>query len=300
MITVLVAGATGMLDSRIASYLLDQDGTAVRLLVRSGWDRHPDKVQRLNPLLSRGASVVVGDVSDPDTLAATVADVDAVVSALQGGDDVIVDGQVALARAAVANGVRRFLPSDFAIDLFHAPAGPPQFQARLRADAAIDQLDLEVLHILNGGFMDQMLNPADPGLVDVAAGTVSFWGTGDEVIDLTSVDDTAAFTARVATDPEAAPGVHSVSGAQASFRQIAAEVSKVTGVTLSPTSWGSAEQLREVIEAKGGAGSWAAVMEWYFLAMLTTPALSDLANDRYVGIAPTGLRVYVERAYTAA
>ncbi|CAA9429027.1 hypothetical protein AVDCRST_MAG82-1967, partial [uncultured Rubrobacteraceae bacterium] len=32
-----------------------------------------------------------------------------------GGREVVVDGQIALARAAAANGVRRILPSDFAI-----------------------------------------------------------------------------------------------------------------------------------------------------------------------------------------
>lgn len=300
MTTVLVAGATGMLGSRIASNLLDQDGVAVRLLVRSDWDLQPAKTERVAPLLSRGATVAVGDVTDPQTLDSAVANSDVVVSALQGGDDIIVEGQLALARAAVANGARRFLPSDFAIDLFHAPAGPPQFQARLRADAAIDQLDLQVLHILNGGFMDQMLDPAHPGLVDVAAGTVSFWGTGDELIDLTTVEDTATFTARVATDPGATPGVHTISGAPASFRQIADEVSKATGVTMNPTSWGSMDQLREVIAAKGGAGSWAAVMEWYFLATLTTPPLTGLANARYHGLAPTGLNAYVQQAYATA
>jgi hypothetical protein len=53
---------------------------------------------------------------------------------LQGQRDIIVDGQVALAKAAVRSGVRRFIPSDFAIDLFNAPAGAPQFEARKDAD----------------------------------------------------------------------------------------------------------------------------------------------------------------------
>lgn len=152
MTAVLVAGAAGMLGSRIASHLLDHDDATVRLLVRPGRDSEPVKAARVGPLLDRGAEVILGDVLQPETLDAAVDGVDVVVSALQGGDDVIVDGQVGLAEAAVRNGVRRFLPSDFAIDVFHAPAGPPQFTARPRADAAIESLDLRVVHILSGGF----------------------------------------------------------------------------------------------------------------------------------------------------
>ena len=37
--------------------------------------------------------------------------------------DVIVDGQLSLARAAKAAGVRRFFPSDYSFDLFSVPEG---------------------------------------------------------------------------------------------------------------------------------------------------------------------------------
>jgi len=79
----------------------------------------------------------------------------------------IVDGQVALAGAAAQNGVRRFLPSDFAIDLFAAPEGAPQFDMRRRADSVIDALPLEVVHVLNGAFMDMMLDPSTAAAVDL-------------------------------------------------------------------------------------------------------------------------------------
>jgi len=299
MITVLVAGGTGMLGSQIAARLLDQDGVAVRLLARKGLERNSAQRARIDPLVARGAIVVNGDVLDPRSLTAATAGVDVVVSALQGGPDVLVQGQIDLAEAAVHAGVRRFLPSDFAINLFQAPEGAPQFEARKQADAAIDAMDLQVMHILNGGFMDLMLSPAQAGLVDVDRGTVQYWGTGDEVIDLTTVADTAEFTARVATDEAAQPGIHTISGAQVSFNGIAGELEKVTGLTLQRSSWGSVDKLREVITAKGGAGSWDAMMEWYFLAMLTTPPLQVADNDRYPGARPVGLRDYLAAAYGA-
>lgn len=124
--TVLLAGATGMLGRSIATHLVARDDTVVRLLVRDPSAVDGDKATALDDLIGRSAEVVAGDVTDPDSLDAATRGVDVVISALQGHADIIVDGQIALAESAVRNGVRRFFPSDYAIDLFAAPAGAPQ------------------------------------------------------------------------------------------------------------------------------------------------------------------------------
>ncbi len=295
--TVLVAGATGMLGNRIAAHLLDQTDVRVRLLLRDAAPADPDKVRAVDALVERGAAVVAGDVTDPSSLAAATAGVDVVVSALQGGPDVIVDGQVALARAAARNGVRRFLPSDFAIDLFAAPEGAPQFDMRRRADEEIDTLPLQVVHVLNGAFMDLMLDPTTPGLIDLANGTVMLWGTGDEPFDLTTVEDTARFTAKLATDPADLSGVRYLSGARVSFNDIIAETERLTGTTLTRTVLGSAEDLRRLTAAAGDP--WSVVPQWYFLSMLTVAPFPTTDNDRYPDAHPTGLRDYLTSAHHA-
>ena len=133
--TVLVAGGTGMLGNQIATHLLDQSDVDVRLLLRAAVPPDPVKAQAIETLVNRGAGVVLGDVNDPPSLEAATAGVDVVVSALKGGPDIILDGQIALAQAAAGHGVRRFLPSDFAIDLFAAPEGAPQFRASVHGDS---------------------------------------------------------------------------------------------------------------------------------------------------------------------
>jgi hypothetical protein len=55
-----------------------------------------------------------------------------------------------------------------------------------------------------------------------------------ELFDLTTVEDTARFTARIATDPAELSGVHYVSGARTSFNAIIAETEAITGTTLTP------------------------------------------------------------------
>jgi len=295
--TVLLAGATGMLGNRIAAHLLDQSDVEVRLLLRSAAPAEAGKAEAVSALVALGASVVTGDVTEPASLDAATAGVDVVVSALQGGPEIILDGQVALARAAAGNGVRRFLPSDFAIDLFAAPQGAPQFDMRRRADSAIDALPMQVVHVLNGGFMDLMLDPGTPGLIDLDKGTAMLWGTGDEPFDLTTVDDTARFTARVATDPADLSGVRYLSGDRTTFNTIIGETERITGTTLTRNVLGSADDLRRI--TAGADDPWSVVPQWYFLSMLTVAPFPINENDRYPDAHPTGLHDYLVQAHRA-
>ena len=295
--TVLVAGATGMFGARIAAHLLDQPDAAVRLLLRESSLEDPAKARAVDALVAQGATIVTGDVGDAASLERATTGVDVVVSALQGGPDIIVDGQVALAEAAARNGVRRFIPSDFAIDLFAAPEGAPQFDMRRRADAAIDALPLQVIHILNGAFMDTMLDPATPGLIDLNKGTAMLWGTGDEPFDLTTVEDTARFTAKMATDPADLSGVHYLSGDQTTFNTIIAETERIVGTTLTRNALGSADDLRRI--TADADDPWSVVPQWYFLSMLTVPPFPATDNDRYPDAHPTNLHDYLIDAHQA-
>jgi uncharacterized protein YbjT (DUF2867 family) len=293
--TVLLAGATGMLGHRIAEHLLDQPDVDLRLLLRTPPPTGSAKAAAVEDLVGRGARVAAGDVTDPASLDRATSGSDVVISALQGGQEIIVDGQIALAEAAARHGVRRFIPSDFAIDLFAAPEGAPQFDLRRRADRAIDALELEVVHVLNGAFMDMMLDPDTAGIVDLDTGTATLWGTGDEPFNLTTVDDTARFTARVATDPAEVSGVHYLSGAETTFNTIIAETERLSGTTLTRRVLGSAEDLRRI--TADADDPWSVVMPWYFLSMLTVPPFPRTDNDRYPDAHPTGLHDYLAHAH---
>ncbi len=208
------------------------------------------------------------------------------------------DGQIALASAAVRSGVRRFIPSDFAIDLFNAPAGAPQFEARKDADREIEAMDLQVVHVLSGAFMDGMFGPDSPGPVDLQQGTVTYWGTGDEPFDLTTIDDTARFTARVAADPDVKAGIHTISAGPTTYKNLTRTIERVTGKTLTSNVLGDEQQLRAVIAAK--ADPWEAVYEWYALGMLRTPTFANPENHMYADAQPTPVDDYLATAYGKA
>jgi uncharacterized protein YbjT (DUF2867 family) len=109
-----VAGATGLAGSAIVESL-QRRGVRVRAMVRRGTSRK----DAVKALVDGGADIVEGDVLDPlDGLAGMLEGADVIISAVQGGPEVVTDGQINLLRAAEKAGVPRMIPSDFAIDLF--------------------------------------------------------------------------------------------------------------------------------------------------------------------------------------
>jgi uncharacterized protein YbjT (DUF2867 family) len=112
--TIALVGGTGHLGSLIGNAVLDKPDVQLRLLVR------PARRDKVAELEKRGAQVVEGSLG-PDAggaLASLCEGVSTVISAVQGGPDVIIDGQTHLLRAARDAGARRFIPSDYSLDMF--------------------------------------------------------------------------------------------------------------------------------------------------------------------------------------
>lgn len=281
--TVLVAGSTGTLGGRIAHHLLQDPNMRVRLLVRAGAFDDPAKKESLRSLEGMGAGITVGELADRESLLRATEGADIVVSAVQGGRNVIVDGQLALARAAYEQGVWRIVPSDFALDLFAASPGEhPAFDLRREADEGIAELGIGHVHVLNGAFLDGMVHMG----FDHAARTVSYWGTGDEVFEATTVEDTARFTARAAADRDLRSGPLAIVGDRVSANGMTDTVERVTGAHYTRRSNGSVEDLRARLEdarARGDIGAQTGAA--YLLYMATGQTrVTDPQNDRYPDI----------------
>lgn len=108
MKTILVTGVTGRVGSRFVPRLLQRD-SSVRILVR--------RAEQAEAFRALGAEVVIGDLSQPETLDQAVAGVDTVVhlaAFFRGADAELIkstneEGALSLARASIAAGVQRFV-----------------------------------------------------------------------------------------------------------------------------------------------------------------------------------------------
>ena len=231
---IIVAGATGQLGNKIAHHLR-ANGAGVRLLVRPG---HPRETMAA---LGRFGAVLEVDFVDHAALSRACAGGSCVVSALSGLEDVILGAQTRLLDAAVEARVPRFIPSDFCIDFTKiAPGRNRNLDLRRRFAARLDQADIAPTTIFNGMFSDLLIGKAP--LILFPLRTVVYWGSADQSLDFTTMDDTAAFTAAAAMDPTT-PRVLSVAGAVANARELRDIASAVTGKTFHLVKAGSVGRL---------------------------------------------------------
>ncbi len=286
---IVVAGATGNLGERIVRALLER-GASVRALVRHRTAR--DKLERLQEL---GVTIARVDLSSASQVTPACSRASCVVSALQGLRDVIVEAQTVLLDAAMQAGVPRFIPSDYSIDFTKFPSGENR-NLDLRRDfhQRLDKTSISATTIFSGAFAD-MLTGQMP-LVLFKLKRVLYWGDADQRMDFTTMDDTAAFTARAALDPST-PRFLRIAGDQLSARELTAVVSEVTGKEFRLFRAGGLGMLGALIKVAHTAApgdkelypAWQGMQ--YMRNMFDGRAkLEPLDNDRYPGIRWTTAR----------
>jgi hypothetical protein len=294
--TIALAGGSGHLGSLIADAVLAKPDAQLRLLVRPG---SRSKVAQLE---KRGAQVVEGALGADSggALASLCAGAYSVISAVQGGPDVIIDGQALLLRAAREAGVRRFIPSDYSLDLFKVRPGqiPTSDMRRTFASVADSERgQVEVVHVLNGGFLDRGVMFGFIRVIDPEKRTAYLWGDGMKPMDWTTYADTAAYTVEAAADERPVPSKLCVVGDVLDFQGIVRAYESGTGKKLRVERLGSLEDLDARIAQlqQGGPANFRSFLPlMYYRSVLNGEGkLDELMNGRYPSIRPTTVRDYV-------
>ena len=278
--TVLVAGATGDLGSRISRELLQHD-VRLRVLTRPGSSAASDRFGD-DPRVE----IIAARYSDRDALVGAASGADVVVSALSGIRPVIVDAQRALLAAAVTAGVPRFLPSDYSADYRRLTPGTNRnLELRREFAADLDAAPIQATSVLNGMFTELLAGQAPMILRDRKR--VLFWSSADQILDFTTKDDTARVVALVALDADA-PRVVEVAGDRLSARQVADLATELAGDTFK-LQWAGTTGTLSAMAAVGRRLSrdaeetfpaWQGMQ--YFVSMFSGEGeLRHVDNDRY-------------------
>ena len=192
--TIVVAGATGELGGRIVRELVRRE-SKVRTLVRPSTD-----ARRVSAELGDPVEVVQVDFDSEKDLAKACEGASIVVCALSGLEDVIVGVQGKLLDAAVAAGVPRFMPSDFAIDFTRIPEGwNRNLNLRNQFRSKVEGARIQATSILNGAFTE-MLTGVAPFIL-FGPRRILCWGDADQPMNWTTMRDTATYAAAAAMDP---------------------------------------------------------------------------------------------------
>gem|GEM_PF-641222 len=309
---IVVAGATGTLGKLLCESLLSRARSAsepilVRGLVRKGSTVPPGSTSSEQQIVFE----LVDYASDED-LNRVCSGAYAVVSALQGLDDVLVDVQSRLLRAAVKNTVRRFIPSDFSFDFTKLPAGSNRnSDTRLAFHSAASRIiqasnsPIEFTSIFQGAFTE--LLGSGRILLDFKKRHVAYFGSPDTVMDFTTWQNTAEYTAAVALDTNETPSKLLIAGLQLTPKEVQKIATRVTGVPFGLKRMMSVNMLAAVIKLvkffSPGKNEpmpmWVGMQYAYCMALgLASPERLD--NDRYQGIRWTGADEVIRKAFVAS
>ncbi len=282
--TIVVAGATGNLGTRVTTSLLRR-GAEVVALARAG--ASGDKVAALEDL---GARVTLVDMADARAIAAACAGAACVVSAVQGLRDAIVEAQSAL----LAAGVPRFIPSDFSTDFTTLQAGQNRnFDLRRAFHARLDGAPIASTAIFNGAFAE-ILTYNVP-LLDIERKVVAYWGDPNWRIDFTTMDDTAAYTAAAALDPTT-PRALRIASFQVSAADLATFTKDVLKTPCALVRMGSLDDLaasnarERAAHPEGEAELYPRWQQSQYMHSMLSARHASLDNDRYPDLTWTTLR----------
>ena len=295
---IALAGAGGDLGERIAKALVAR-GATLRALVRPGLK--PAERRRIE---ATGATLVEADPADVTAVAEACTGAACVVSALNGVRDVMIGRQGVLLDAAVKAGVPRIIPSDFAADFTRTrPGRNRNFDLRREFMARVDAAPIKATSILNGAFLDML--GAEMPIIQPRIRRVLYWHDADQVLDFTTKDDVADYTAAAALD-DTAPRILRIAGDSVTARDIAAAMSGVTGERFDTLWVGSLGTLGVMIRIGKLVAPQpdAAFPPWQGMQYMRDQfsglvRLSPLDNDRYPGLTWTSVRQHLSEGLSA-
>ncbi|KAI8675968.1 NAD(P)-bd-dom domain-containing protein [Fusarium keratoplasticum] len=193
--SVALAGAGGHLGRQVLEALLKEQSFDVTVLASRG--RKPIDYPS-------GARVALVDYESPESLQDALREVGAVVSAL--GKKTGLECQLKLIDAAVAAGVKRFIPSEFGADLQNPKIRAfPTYRTKVQTEEYLEKLakenELTYTYIYNSLLLDDGLDLNV--FADFTAWTVNIYDGGDTAFSTTSISTVARAVVAVLSNFEA-------------------------------------------------------------------------------------------------
>ena len=237
--SILVLGA-GELGLPVLRNLARGDA-AISVLLRPsalGSD-DPGKQRDLAELRALGVDFVLGDLADPDTdLAALFADFETVIvcTGFVGGPGF----QLALARAALDAGVKRYFPWQFGVDYDAIGRGSAQdsFDEQLDVRDLLRAQDRTDWVIISTGMFTSFLFEPSFGVVNLEENVVHALGSWETAVTVTTPEDIGVLTAQICfAQPPINNRVVYTAGDTVTYAQLADIVDSVTGRTVRRVEW---------------------------------------------------------------
>ena len=197
--TVGIAGITGKFARCILDNLLKDPSVSIQ-----GYCRDPTKLPDAIQSSSR-VQITKGESTDNASLRSFVRSCDVVICCYLGDNSLMIDGQKALVDACEAEGVPRYVASDYSLDFRKLGYGqlPAKDPMKYIQEYIESKPNVTGVHVLIGVFMDIFFFSPYFQVFDSQTKTFAYWGTGQEAWEATSYANASEFVAAVALDENA-------------------------------------------------------------------------------------------------
>ncbi|KAI1063817.1 hypothetical protein LB506_005429 [Fusarium annulatum] len=297
---ILIAGITGMVGQTLARYALEE-GYQVR-----GLSRNPDKLNA--DIASKLESFIAcPDFLDKSHLAKAVKGVDVVIAALPPVPSIIGAGQLALLLEAEKAGVKVFHAASWNFDWTKLELGDHETYDAYIAFKRLAELScsLKPIYGFTGAILDYSLihikDAGRPSLVNAETRSVIYFGTGEEKMSFTTLDDLAKYTLLSINDQGVIKrGTYYVESSHCTMPELADIYSKVRGYEMKKQCFGGKAELQAMLQqARENIGAFQAdkyIDLAYGMVFLNGKAAIDpVDNERWASkVTPTSMEQWLK------
>ncbi|XP_061983181.1 phenylcoumaran benzylic ether reductase POP1-like isoform X2 [Populus nigra] len=201
---ILFIGGTGYIGKFIVEASV-KAGHPTFVLVRESTLSSPAKSTVINNFKNLGVNLLLGDLSDHESLVEAIKQVDVVISTI--AHDQLYNQDKIIAAIKEAGNIKRFFPSEFGNDVDRAHAVEPAktgFATKAKIRRAIEAEGIPYTYVASNSFSGFFL-PAlnQPGAPASARDKVIILGDGDTKVVFNKEDDIATYTIKAVDDPRA-------------------------------------------------------------------------------------------------
>jgi len=282
-IEILVVGATGNLGRLVVEECLKKSNIVVNVLVRNP-NSNPELCQAVQ---DSGGKCLRADVTNPESLRDCTKGIHTVISTLMGDNETMINGQKNLLDDALKNGVERFVPSEFSVDLSRMELGEHYlFDQRLRFREILNNSPIKALYVTNGVFLEYYMH--------INKHKFSYWGDIDQKLDLTCQRDVARYLAAAVAKPERV-GELKITGNELSTDEIVEIFNIVTENHFQAVREGSIEDIRNyIVELKNQKKILEVIQLGYLLLMYDGRGkILENNNSEFPEIVPTSFEDFL-------
>ncbi|KAM3709584.1 hypothetical protein ACJW31_02G182700 [Castanea mollissima] len=201
---ILIIGGTGY----IGKYIVEESAKAGHptfALVRENTASNPEKSKLIESFKSSGVTLLHGDIYDYESLVKAIKQVDVVISAV--GIQQTADQVNIIAAIKEAGNIKRFLPSEFGVDVDRAKAVYPikhHLGVKASIRRSIEAEGIPYTYLVSNGFAGYFL--PNFGIVFTGATApprdrVEIIGDGNTEVIFSKEEDIATYTIKAVDDP---------------------------------------------------------------------------------------------------